>query len=168
MGNVLNKSCRKNQNTILFSITFIRKSRRLRNNVEKYGGARGATNDVIIWRIRVACWIRTRMHTSMRIDTPTRPDTHTRTHEHAGIYNAYCLSSATMIRESASLSRHSYIACTVLRLKVDSSLRTKITSISYSMRLLPRALKTLQLLRQALQTFCFCIRIPNLCISEQS
>ena len=27
------------------------------DNVEKYGGDRAATNDVTLWRIRVACWI---------------------------------------------------------------------------------------------------------------
>ena len=30
---------------------------RLRDKVEKYAGARGATNDVTIWRIRITCWI---------------------------------------------------------------------------------------------------------------
>jgi hypothetical protein len=42
---------------ILCSVTFFRKSYRLWDNVEKYGGERGATNDVTIWRIRVACWV---------------------------------------------------------------------------------------------------------------
>ena len=42
---------------ILCSITFFRKLLRLRDNVEKCSGDRGATNDVTIWRIRVACWI---------------------------------------------------------------------------------------------------------------
>ena len=42
---------------ILRAITFVRKSRCLRDNVEKCGGTRGGTNDVTIWRIRVDCWI---------------------------------------------------------------------------------------------------------------
>ena len=36
----------------IFSIIFFRKSRRLLDNVEKYGGVRGATDDVTIWRMR--------------------------------------------------------------------------------------------------------------------
>jgi hypothetical protein len=42
---------------ILCSVTFFRKLHCLWDNVEKYGGDRGATNDVTIWRIRFACWI---------------------------------------------------------------------------------------------------------------
>jgi hypothetical protein len=42
---------------ILYPATFFRKSRRLWNNVEKYGGAREATNDNIIRRMRFAFWI---------------------------------------------------------------------------------------------------------------
>jgi hypothetical protein len=34
-----------------------RKSRRLWANVEKCGGARGATNDVTTWRLRMECWV---------------------------------------------------------------------------------------------------------------
>ena len=42
------------------SVTFSRKSRRLRNNVEKYGRAGQATYDNIIRRMhRFACWITT-------------------------------------------------------------------------------------------------------------
>ena len=42
---------------ILCSITFFLKLSRLRDNVEKYGGAREVTDDNIIWRMRIACWI---------------------------------------------------------------------------------------------------------------
>jgi hypothetical protein len=56
--NVLDKSCRRNQTRILCPVTSgFRKSCHLWDNVERNGGARGATNDVTIWRIRVACWI---------------------------------------------------------------------------------------------------------------
>jgi hypothetical protein len=51
------KLVEKIKTNILCSITFFRKSCRLWDNVEKYSGNRGATNDVTIWRIRVACWI---------------------------------------------------------------------------------------------------------------
>ena len=57
MRNVLQKSCRENQNThFMINNFFFRKSHRLWDNVEKCGGARGATSDVTIWRIRFACW----------------------------------------------------------------------------------------------------------------
>ena len=77
--------------------------------MEKYGGARGATNDVTIWRIRVACWINeaTCMHTL------TRPGTRTHAREHTQICNIYCFSTATMICERALVLRYTYIVCLV-------------------------------------------------------
>jgi hypothetical protein len=42
---------------ILCSITFFWESCRLWDNVEKYGAARQATDDNIIRRMRLACWI---------------------------------------------------------------------------------------------------------------
>jgi hypothetical protein len=62
MRNVSDKSCRENQNE---HFTFgncpppppPRKSYSLWDNVQKHGRARGATNYVSIWRVRVACWI---------------------------------------------------------------------------------------------------------------
>ena len=55
---------------ILCSVTFFGKSCRFWDNVDKYGGAWRAINDVTIWHIRVGHWIskgtRTRMHTPMR------------------------------------------------------------------------------------------------------
>jgi hypothetical protein len=73
--NVLDKSCRENQTHILCSITFFfRKSLRLWDNVKKCG-ARGATNDVTIWRKRVTCWIN--KATCTHAHTHARPSTHT-------------------------------------------------------------------------------------------
>jgi hypothetical protein len=48
-------------------------------NVEKCGGARGATNDVTIWRIHVACWLSkaTRARSCTHPGTCTHPHTHT-------------------------------------------------------------------------------------------
>jgi hypothetical protein len=71
MRNVSDKNCRENQNTHFmlnkFSPPPPPENRATYENVEKYGGARGATNDVTIWRIHVACWISkatcTRTHT---------------------------------------------------------------------------------------------------------
>ena len=59
MRNSLDKSFTEHQNThFMFNIFFFRKSRLLWYNVEKFGGASGATIDVTIWRIRVVCWKR--------------------------------------------------------------------------------------------------------------
>ena len=41
----------------MFNNLFLRKSYRLWDNVEKYGGAREATDDDRIRRMRFACWI---------------------------------------------------------------------------------------------------------------
>ena len=36
---------------------FSQKSCHLQDNMEKYGGARQATNENIIWHMYIACWI---------------------------------------------------------------------------------------------------------------
>ena len=43
-----------------------------------------ATNEITIWRIRVACWIRktTRTHARTRMHTPTLPGTHKHARKH--------------------------------------------------------------------------------------
>ena len=71
MKNVLDKNFTGNRNTH-FRFT----------DAGKYGGARGTTNDVTIWRIRVACWISkaTRTHTHAHAHTPKH--THARSHTH--------------------------------------------------------------------------------------
>jgi len=46
------------QTRILCSTTLFRKSCRLWGNVEEHCRAGQATDDNIIWRMRVACWIR--------------------------------------------------------------------------------------------------------------
>lgn len=46
MGNVSDKTCRENQNTQF----------QFNNFVEKYGTARHATGDNIIWRMHNSCW----------------------------------------------------------------------------------------------------------------
>jgi hypothetical protein len=53
----LTKVVEKIKTHILCSITFFLKSHRSCDNVEKLGGDRGATHDVTVCRIRVACWI---------------------------------------------------------------------------------------------------------------
>jgi hypothetical protein len=53
MRNILDESCRENENTETVS----RNSCRLWDNVEKRGTARQAADDNIILRMRFACWI---------------------------------------------------------------------------------------------------------------
>jgi hypothetical protein len=76
MRNVLNKSCRENQNThfTFNNFFFFWKSCHLWHNVEKCGSW-GAIDDVTMWRVRVACWISkaTFKHSSHRYITRTLP-----------------------------------------------------------------------------------------------
>ena len=93
MRNGSHKTCREKENTILYSISFFRKSHRLWDNVEKYGGDWGATNDVTIWRIRVASWVRksTCIYARTHAHAPGYPHTRTQsTHTHTSIRNTYC------------------------------------------------------------------------------
>jgi hypothetical protein len=90
IGSVLDKSCRENQNThFMFSNFFPRKSRRSWDNVEKRGWAEGATNDVIIWCVRVECCISKATLTQRQI------------------CNTCCFSRATWLR-------YTHVACLVI------------------------------------------------------
>ena len=62
---------------ILCSANF-HENRAVYDNVEKYCKDRGATNDVTIRRIRVACWISKATCTYAHSNTPVH--THARTH----------------------------------------------------------------------------------------
>jgi hypothetical protein len=92
MGNVSDKSYRENQNTRFMFSNFFRKWCPLRDNVEKFDGARGATNDVTIRHIRVAHWI------SKATCTHAHAHAHAAGHMHAHtqIRNTYCFSTATV------------------------------------------------------------------------
>ena len=59
---------------ILFSVSFFRKSCRLLDSFEKYGGVRDATEDSKTGRMRFACWISkaTRAHACARAHTHTQ------------------------------------------------------------------------------------------------
>jgi hypothetical protein len=58
MRNVSDRICRENQNThFIFNSFLFRKSCRLSVNVEEYGRVRQATDDSMIARMRLACWI---------------------------------------------------------------------------------------------------------------
>jgi hypothetical protein len=79
MRNVSDKSCREVRTHILCSITLFRKLLLLWDNVEKYVGARGVTDDNIIRRVHIACWITKA--------TDRQTDTHTHTHTHTHTYS---------------------------------------------------------------------------------
>jgi hypothetical protein len=72
---------------------------------------RRATNDVTIWRIRVACWIGEGTCTYAHADAHVPGYPHARTHR--PICNTYCFSTSTVIRERASMLPHTYVACLV-------------------------------------------------------
>jgi hypothetical protein len=88
----------------------------------KCGAARRATNDVTIWRIRVAYWISkaTRENTHAQAHAPGHPHacrralTHARTHTHTHIdkYITFiAFSRQQFLREHASILCCTYIAC---------------------------------------------------------
>ena len=88
MRNVLNKICRKNQNTHFMFSDFFSENRAvcelMSENVVETGRLQMAT-----WR-RVACWIskatRAQAHVSVRSPTPTHPHPHTHAHTHTHKY----------------------------------------------------------------------------------
>jgi hypothetical protein len=51
------KICRENQNPHCKLINVFPKLCRLRDNVKKYGSANQATDNNIIWRMHLACWV---------------------------------------------------------------------------------------------------------------
>ena len=78
------KVAEKIKTHILCSITFFRKSCRLCDNVEKYCGDRGATNNVTKYDAYALRAEIARLHARMRMHTSTRPCT--RTHAHTVKY----------------------------------------------------------------------------------
>ena len=112
MRNLIGKNCIKNKNTRFTFSDFSRKSCRLWDNVETYGGAREVTNDDTVWRIRVACWISkaTRARACIRSRLRTAMRTRARTHAQRKICNTYCFCTATKIRERASILRYSILS----------------------------------------------------------
>ena len=89
------KAVEKINTHILFSIFFFSKIMPVKDNVEKCGGARHATDDNIIQHMRFACWI-------------TKA---TDTHLEYVILVAFPLQE--WFQDSASVLRHTYIASVV-------------------------------------------------------
>jgi hypothetical protein len=77
----------------MFSDFFFRKSSYLWENVEKYGGARATTNDVKVWRIRIACLISKATLTHARADAhpPGNMHARARAHTHTQILQYFLL-----------------------------------------------------------------------------
>jgi hypothetical protein len=97
------------------SVTFFGKSHRLWDNGKKYGGDRGYTNDVTIWRIRGACWISKAICTYAHTHDHTFGYPHARTHTHTDQYVILiAFPSQECFRDSASVLRYSYNVCLVL------------------------------------------------------
>jgi len=96
MINASHKSCSENRNTnFMFNKFFFRKSRRLWDNVEKYGITRQVSDDNIKRRTRFPCWI-------------TKA---TDTHSEYVILIAFTWQQ--WLCERVSMLRYTYIACHV-------------------------------------------------------
>ena len=57
MGNISDKSIESQNTHFKYNNSFPRKSCPIRDNKEKYGTVRQATDDIIIRRMRIACWV---------------------------------------------------------------------------------------------------------------
>jgi hypothetical protein len=69
---------------------------------------RGATNDVKIWRIRVACWISKAICTYAHAHA--HAPGHALTHTHTQICSTYCVSTATLV-SGTRISVTVYVHC---------------------------------------------------------
>jgi hypothetical protein len=106
--NVLDKSCRENQNTHFCSVAFLQKSFRLWDNVEKSGREIDRTK-MAIWR-RVAWWIG--KATRAQVHARARAPTHvlTRTHSQKVVI-LIALPQQQWLRERAWIFRYTSIDC---------------------------------------------------------
>ena len=113
MGNVLDKSCRENENTFYVQWLLFRKLHRLWDNVEKFSGDQGVTNDITIWRIRVACWFSKAICTYTHANAHAPGYPHARIHAQARTHNQYVIliafSQQQWFRERTSMLRYTYI-----------------------------------------------------------
>jgi hypothetical protein len=106
MGNVLDKFYRENENTHFIIDNFIPKIAQFiipKNVVETEGPLVTSQHGAYALRAGLA-----RLHALIRMHTPTRSGTNmpARARAYRPISNTYCFSTATMIRERASVSRY--------------------------------------------------------------
>jgi hypothetical protein len=83
---------------------------------KNFGRDRGATNDVTIRRIRVACWISKAICTyaHAHVHAFGCPDAHTHNYAHTGQYvMTIAFPQQQWFHERASVLRYTYIACLV-------------------------------------------------------
>jgi hypothetical protein len=128
--NVLDKIVDKIKTHILCSQTFFRKTWRLWNNVEKYDGAREATDGNKIWRMRVACWISKAAHAHVHAHAhvPRHPPPPT----HSELCNNYCFFTATVVsrmRLIVTLYVHCIYCCFIALLFVSPLMQAVIRLI---------------------------------------
>jgi hypothetical protein len=110
MRNVLDKSCRENENTRFMFSNFFWKSHRSWDNVENYSVDQGSTN-ITVWRAGLA-----RLHLRIRIHTPMRPSTHmhARSRKHAHTHQYVILTvfpQQQCFHECVSVLSYTCIAC---------------------------------------------------------
>jgi hypothetical protein len=97
MRNISNKICRKNQNTHFMFNKVFRKSCRLWDNVETWGGARETAHGNMAAPLHAGL---VRLHARSHTPAPVHPQLthkHSRTRTHTDICKIYCFSTATMV-----------------------------------------------------------------------
>jgi len=114
------------------SIHFFRKLCLLRDNVEKYGTARQATDDNIIMCMHVACWKSKATHTHTHTHTDTH--THTHTHTHSQYIYTYCFPTAAM---TTKISLEYYVKRTLPALLFSESLPTGYVKVRVKGKISP-------------------------------
>jgi hypothetical protein len=109
MSSVSNKSCIENQNThLMFSKFFFRKSCRLGDNVEKYGGAIEAADDNTA---HARCMQDKQVYTRASTGPLPRAPTHSYARVHT---QKYAFPRQQWLRERASMLRYTHIAFLVI------------------------------------------------------
>ena len=129
MINVLDKSCRENQNThFIFNNFFLIISPFMRQ-CQKMRWRSKATNDITIWHIRVVCWISKATCTYAHAHTHAPGYPHACTHAHAcahrPVSNTYCCFKTKIFANAPQY----YVICTLHLLLMVFNIR--ILTIQY-------------------------------------
>jgi hypothetical protein len=113
MGNVLEKKVVQKIKHTFYDHQFFPKNRNIyetipKNTVETEGPHMTSQYGTYALHAGLA-----RLHALICVHTPTRPGTNMHGRTHRSISNNYCISTARMFPERASMFRYSYIACLV-------------------------------------------------------